>query len=119
MTPVEKQTNLFPRFSDEEYVSSIASCVGHARTRRSCDSNFRCTGLFRGPPIFRIISRNHSAGFWFPVMEKRLVLFTSSIISRVLKPNRLFPMCAGTGLRYADAREEIRRKALDKCRIGS
>jgi hypothetical protein len=34
----------------------------------------------------RIISRNHPAEFWFPAMEKRPVLFTSSIISRVLKP---------------------------------
>ena len=63
MTPVEKQTNLFPRFSDEEYVSPIASCVRPCKNKTFMHSNFRCTGLFRGPPIFRIISRNHPAGF--------------------------------------------------------
>ena|SRR5688572_16714717 len=52
-------------------------------------------------------------------MEKRPVLFTSSIISRVLKPIDNFRCALVQAFAYTDACvEEIRRKALAKCRIG-
>ncbi len=90
MTAVEKQTNLFPCFSDEEYVAAIRA-VRQAMEEQDVHA-ILIVGARGSSEVhyisFRIISRNHPAGFWFPAMEKRPVLFTSSIISRVLKPDR-------------------------------
>jgi hypothetical protein len=51
-------------------------------------------------------------------MDKGPVFFTSSIISRVLNPNHYFRSVLYGPSPMPTLIEEIRRKGLDKCRIG-
>ena len=80
MAPVETQTNLFPRFSDEEYARRYRAV---RQAMQEQDVHAMLIFGARGSSEVHYISNylaQSPCWVWFRAMEKRPVLFTSSII---------------------------------------